>query len=336
LQRVRSYRSQASICYGPEEIYTHVTDGLDIALCRVVIAKNETDWVYSLFPSLLCWRMRGVRIQVLLPEHGDHPRHGPYRRKLLRALGAEVSELPGKSSVPIEAYVLDSIDTAQIKAAVAVERGLSSHGIEAVVYEGYLDIPAIRSILGQLDQYLQSSSSSAALPNIVAGSQDQLIQHLRSVGQYAKAGVDLTIENVPVASMLSLTRFVREYKYKQIQHLIGLYSRHDVPLFTPATIDFREGKKSILTPPVVEESGDNFVLIEGSTRATYCRDLGSPSAIKCVVVRGVRDLLPSEPIPFRQVRIVGRTLNAEQRYEGFNYQYFRAIENNVHPPNSLD
>jgi hypothetical protein len=336
LQRVRPERSQASICRGREEVYTHVTDGLDISLNRVVIAEDNTDWVYSLFPSLLCWRMRDVRVQVLAPEHGDHARHGPYRRKLLRALGVELTELPGKSSVPIRAYVLDSNDMVQTKAMVGIERGLGVHDIEAIVYEGYLDHPAIKSILSQLDRYLQINPDVAIRPALVAGSQDQLLEALRRVGQYAKAGVALTIENVPLTNMVSLTGFVREYKYKQIHHLINMYHRHDLRLFSPASVDLKDGKKSILTPPVVEESGGKFILIEGSTRATYCRDFGSPGEINCVVARNVKDLLPSEIIPFQQVRIVGRTLDPEDRYKGFDYKYFRAIENSVHAPHSLD
>jgi predicted acylesterase/phospholipase RssA len=141
LQHVRSARPTASICYRTDELYTHVTDGLDIPLERVVIAENNTNWVYSLFPSLLAWVMKGVRLQVLLPEHGDSARHGSYRRRLLRALGVEVTELKGASSVPIRSYVLDSKDPARIKAVVGVERGISGHGIEAVVYAGVLDSP---------------------------------------------------------------------------------------------------------------------------------------------------------------------------------------------------
>jgi hypothetical protein len=336
LQRVRdTYRSPSSICFGMEEVYTHVAGGLDIPLTRVVISQSDTDWAYSLFPSLLCWRMRGVRIQVLLPEHGDHPKHGPYRRKLLRALGVEVTELQGQSSVPIGAYVLDTTDTAHIKAIVSVERGLGAHGIAAVLYDSYLDAPAIRSLLLLLDQHIHSYPSAAASPSILPGMQDKLMQHLGIVGQYGKPGIELTVESVPISNLISLTRFVREYKYKQIHHLIRLYSQREIALFAPAAVAFADGRNSILTPPVVEESGGNFVLIEGSTRATYCRDFGAPKVIKCVVVRGVRDPLPSEPIPFKQVRVVGRTLKPSQRCEGFDYSHFRSIENNVHPPESL-
>jgi hypothetical protein len=133
---------------------------------------------------------------------------------------------------------------------------------------------------------------------------------------------------------VSLTRFVREYKYRQIRHLIDLYKRLGITLFDPATVSLSTGEKSIVTPPVVEAAGGQFILVEGSTRATFCRD-ENVSAINCVVVRGVTDPLPSAPVPFKQVRVVGRTLDTGQRYERFNYSHFRSIERAVHPLDSL-
>jgi len=314
-----------------------VTEGLDTPLNRLVIADNNTDWVYSLFPSLLFWRIHEVPVQVLLPEYGDREEHGPYRRKLLRALGAQVIELSGKSSVPVRAYILDTKDPARINAIVRVKRGLEMHGIEAIHYNGFLHSSAIQSMLQLLDDHLgQPMVAPTNRPSIVAGRQGQLIDYLVLVGQYSKGGVSVQVENIPLDRLVSLTRLVREYKYKQIHHLIGLYSRHDIPLFAPAFVKFYDGKDSILTPPVVEESGGQFILIEGSTRAVYCRDSGVHGSVKCVVVRNVRDPLPSQTIPFSQVRVVGRTLAAAERYDGFTYDNFRAIENTVHPLASLD
>jgi hypothetical protein len=144
----------------------------------------------------------------------------------------------------------------------------------------------------------------------------------------------VSIENVPTDRLVSLTLFIREYKYRQMRHMIKLYRDLGLPLFDPAAVLLNTQASSIVTPPVVEESGGEFILIEGSTRATFCRDEGV-SQMKCVVIRGVKDALPSEPVPFRQVRVVGRTLGPEQRYKHFNYAHFRSIERSVHPLDSL-
>ena len=340
LQRVRSYKLSMLMCYGPEELYTHVTDGLDIPLNRVVISENNTDWVYALFPSLLCWTLRDVRIQVLLPEHGDKKNDGVYRRKLLRTMGVEVTELKNTSSVPVRVYILDAKDPGGTKAIVGVHRGSNKTGVEAVIYNGFLDKSAIDLILRQVEEEfrdgLAKNFSASDRTLIVQGGQDQLFELLGTVGQYAKQEVDLAIENVQLDRLVSLTRFVREYKYKQIYHLVKQYSRFSIPLFAAAIVRLQGGKQSILTPPVVEEFGGKFILIEGSTRATYCRNLGIYKSLRCVVVRGVRDPLPSEPFPFHQVRVVGRTLETSKRYESFVYDNFRPIENRVHPLTSLD
>ena len=245
------------MCYGPEELYTHVTDGLDIPLNRVVISENNTDWVYALFPSLLCWTLRDVRIQVLLPEHGDKKNDGVYRRKLLRTMGVEVTELKNTSSVPVRVYILDAKDPGGTKAIVGVDRGSNKTGVEAVIYNGFLDKSAIDLILRQVEEEfrdgLAKNFSASDRTLIVQGGQDQLFELLGTVGQYAKQEVDLAIENVQLDRLVSLTRFVREYKYKQIHHLVKQYSRFSIPLFAAAIVRLQGGKQSILTPPVVEE-----------------------------------------------------------------------------------
>jgi predicted acylesterase/phospholipase RssA len=62
LLRVQPTSSVESVCYGTDELYTRVTESLELPLERVVIADHNSDWVYSLFPSLLCWRAKGVRV----------------------------------------------------------------------------------------------------------------------------------------------------------------------------------------------------------------------------------------------------------------------------------
>jgi predicted acylesterase/phospholipase RssA len=334
LLKVQPVSSIESVCYGTDELYTRVTESLEIPLERVVIADHNSDWVYSLFPSLLCWRVKGVRVDVLLPELGDKA-DGKYRRKLLRAMGVHLTEIPSETAVPFRAFVIVPRDIAQLRAIVGVEKQSKSQTIEAIHYQGFLDTSAIRAILAQLDNLIGPiPTEQLFVPVFQSDGHDLLLTRIKSVGQYSKAGIDVSIENIEIERLVSLTRFVREYKYRQIGHLILLYRQLNIPLFETAAVGLRAGESSIVTPPVVEESGGKFILVEGSTRATFCRD-GGLSQIKCVVVRGVTDPLPSTPIPFKQVRVVGRTLAATQRYEHFNYEHFRSIERAVHPLNSL-
>lgn len=335
LLQIRPTSFAESLCYGTDEVYTRVTESLDLPLERVVISDHNTDWVYSLFPSLLCWRMRGVKVDVIVPELGDRV-DGRYRRKLLQAMGVHLTVLPGATAVPIKSYVIIPRDSAYTRAIVGVEKQSRSQTIEAVLYEGFLDASAIHAVLAELERLISTSAPSfpAQPPTLAADSHDLLLSRIRTVGQYSRTEIDVAIENVPVERLVSLANYVREYKYRQIRHLIQLYRDLNIPLFDPAAVVLKSGEKSIVTPPVVEESGGQFILLEGSTRATFCRDEGI-AHMKCVVVRGVMDPLPGAPVMFNRVRVVGRTLDADQRYEKFNYANFRSIERAVHPLDSL-
>jgi len=127
-------------------------------------------------------------------------------------------------------------------------------------------------VLAQLDAIIRPYPPvSPSIPALVPDGYDLLVARLRSVGQYSKGGVDISIENVPIEKLVSLTRFVREYKYRQIGHLVQLYRSRGISLFDLAAGQLNATQMSIATPPVVEESGGQFVLVEGSTRATFCR-----------------------------------------------------------------
>lgn len=334
LQKVRSTIDFDGICYDLDESYTRIAESLDFDLERVVVADHNTDWVYALFPTLFCWRARGVRVDVLLPQLGDK-KDGAYRRALLRALGANVVEIPSSTTVPMRATIITPKDKAKIRAIVGVNKS-TTQTIDSVLYEGYLHESSISALQTQLDTFFQDTSTiGIEPPKLLAGQQDLLIKRLKSVGQYAKVGIDVSIQTISLDRLVSLTRFVREYKYRQIRHLMHIYSNSNIALFDPAYIALRGQQSSLVTPPVVEASGEHFILVEGSTRATFSRDEGKQE-LKCIVVRGVEDPLPSAPIPFRQVRVVGRTLPTAERYEQFNYGNFRSIERSMHPFDSLN
>jgi hypothetical protein len=167
------------------------------------------------------------------------------------------------------------------------------------------------------------------------GNEADLLRLIRTVRQYNSDRVSISMESIPTTSMVSLTPYGREKKYRQTEYLVQLYRDKSLELFEPAYIDFGGGKKSIITPPVVEESGSKFVLIEGTNRAIYCRD-NECERIKCVVVRGVRDPLPAQQrVELKNLTVVGRTLRPADRYEGFSLSDYRSIEKSVHPLDGL-
>jgi predicted acylesterase/phospholipase RssA len=331
---IRSANKKETTCADVDEFYSRITEVLTTPIERLIVAEHNTDWVYSLFPTILSLRARGVTIDAVLPQNGDRPGDGPYRRRLLNALGANLTVLAGESFVPLRATIVVPQDKTQTRVIVGVDKQ-PKVDVDSVVYQGYLDAGVIKVAFDKIDSLVTSSGVDLTVPFLVRVAAEEVINPLRFVGQYSKENVSIGIETVHVQQLAATSRFTREYKYNQIRYLIDMYRRLGFELFEPVAVQFANGLKSIVTPPVVEEAGGRFILIEGSTRATFCRDEGIPS-FKCIVVRGVSDPVPSSTFDFSKVRITGRRLPVISRYEGFEYSQFRHIERAMHPIDSLE
>src|SRR5262249_50227425 len=160
-------------CYGNEELYTRITEMLRFSLQELVVSDNQTDWVYALFPTLLCLRARGVRIRALLGREGEVAKHGPHRQKLLRAMGVEITEATSET-VPVGAVILHPADVSRTTAIVRISKR-SSHNIEAVQYEGIIDQPVIDALEKQIVDCLKSDEmDSKTLARVIAGKHDEL------------------------------------------------------------------------------------------------------------------------------------------------------------------
>jgi predicted acylesterase/phospholipase RssA len=334
LSRVQTDTPPPGLCHDTDEMYAAIVENLDRPIKDILIAEEKTDWVYSLFPSLLFWRFHGVRIRVLLNQTGDNAQHGPYRRRLLRALGVEVIEVP---AIPFKAYLFDSNDVDRASAIVGIPS--STHAIMAAAtrYSRYFDGAVINSLRRNLESFCpETVSTEMARIVIEKTAVENLLEVVRRVPQYEDEDVELSMKQVKVDHLILLTSHVREFKYRQIRRLLSLYEKSKIQWFEPSRINFGNGYTSLITPPIAEESGDGYVLIEGSTRATFCRDNGIEN-ILIVVAKSVKQALPSdERVGIRQVLITRREIPILQRYgPSYNRQAFRPVEKAVHPVDSL-
>jgi hypothetical protein len=156
---------------------------------------------------------------------------------------------------------------------------------------------------------------------------DKLRQH---VAPYAQT--KMSMETVPIERLISLSKLVRGYKYQQISALYRLFSQSELQLFEPAQVSYGHGLETIVTPPVVEKSGDHFILVQGTTRALYCHKRGV-SQIRCLVVNGPSAPLPAQlRVPLLRVLIGGRTLTTRDRYGQDIDKDYRRIEFATHHP----
>jgi hypothetical protein len=152
----------------------------------------------------------------------------------------------------------------------------------------------------------------------------------KNIPLYRPNTVRITVETVQLDSILLLSRHVRAFRLRQLPELNAALSAAKIDFYQPAQMGLIDGKWSIITPPVFEESGGKFVAIEGNTRAFYAFQNGA-DAITGIVVRGVAEPLPGVPIPLKQVRITEHKLPPEDRIDGFDHSLFRHIERAVRP-----
>jgi predicted acylesterase/phospholipase RssA len=320
------------VCVGKDEMYSAIVETLDRPMSGVLFVDEKTDWAYSLFPTLLMWRRKGIHLRILLAKEPLNDKHETYRRRLLRSMGADIQEM---DSIPYRGFIADYDKPANATALIRIQSEATTPSIEAVRYDGPLDETLIQTFREHVELMVVPNAwkNPGVNINFAAGNSDKLLALLRGLPQYASATVQLTVEQIPLTKVIPLTKHVREYKYKQVKHLYEMYKTSGLEAFQTAYLAFADGKTSLVTPPVVEASGDGFVVIEGSTRMLFCKNEGINN-LTCVVARNVLAPLPAARWSLDRVRIIGRTLGPKERYEDFNYPNFRRIEYFVHNPES--
>jgi predicted acylesterase/phospholipase RssA len=317
-----------------DDLYRLVAEQLSRPVDELLVSETDTRWVYFLFIALLRWRMRGVRIRVLVSPDDGTQRHAPYQRSLLRALGVEISEV---RSPLTRAFIFNPEDQDSSTAIVRVPSDdMSLLSSSVVCYSGRIDSAAIRALTDKIHETSGDFAPSIGQPRIEECNPDEVIAAIKRVPQYSSGAVDVSFETVALSKLVSLSSAVREFKYIQIEQLASIFEEAGLTQFSLAIVRFANGTRSILTPPVFEESGGRYVIIEGSTRSVYCRDR-KLLEIPCVVASGVEEPLPAKIHEFSRVGIVtGDSSKTSERYSEFNYGSFRHIENKVHTLTDLE
>src|SRR5205814_1174187 len=132
--------------------------------------------------------------------------------------------------------------------------------------------------------------------------------------------------------VIFLTRYVRGFKYRQIYNLFDLYSKFGIPYFEPTSLKLLDEKYTIITPPVLEKIGEKYYILEGNTRITYAFR-NSIQSIRCVIVEGVNDPLPSKgEYTAKEILLSDKNIIGEDRYDEFDYSRFRKIEKAIRNP----
>lgn len=293
----------------------------------VIISDFDPGFVFPLFPTLMHLRVSGASVVVYLPDEKLNDDKNRYKIELLRQLGCKVY-------IGIVRYRAYLIDPGSVN-AIAFVKPLSKdddHKAGFVQYRAPGDASAIDALVVAI---LKNDEGPVNfLPILSQMRSEDVIFRLRKVAQYRLSETEVTLQRIPIADLYSLAKYGREYKVKQIEYLYQAFAKAELTPFSPATITLMNGQKSIVTPPVVEVYGDKYLLIEGTSRAIFSRDQGFPDLV-CLVVRNPDGQLPATHRPLAQVRLVGRSLGPDERYEGWNYGQFRHIESEMHKLNDI-
>ncbi|HEY6803602.1 MAG TPA: hypothetical protein VI306_08490 [Pyrinomonadaceae bacterium] len=81
--------------------------------------------------------------------------------------------------------------------------------------------------------------------------EEDLISKLKNVRFYGSASIKF--EDVKVDEVYPVSHHVVSFKLIQIKELIGIYKEKGWALFHPCAIKLKNGKESIVIPPVLEE-----------------------------------------------------------------------------------
>jgi len=316
--------------YGEDHLFDDVAMEMSTPGRRLVVGCKDTKWFWGLFPSVAHWMFSGARVDILVRD-GQASARELYRRGLLSNMGARIVVTP---SLPFEGFVLSRADDNH-NAAFVLSPSDSQYAPLGTVYSGVKHRPVIAALLNMLDAGLGTTEVKIPSLTLRSGSSETLISIMKAgVHQYLDDQVSIDVReialqgNSPQPKML--VRRIRSYKYRQIPHLVDLYKRFNLPVFSTAEI-VADGKYvSTIVPPVLEHWGDDLVAIEGNTRLYHEYRNGAPR-LHALVVSGVSVPPPGTPVKPGQALLSTYNLEVEHRIQDFNHARFRSIEGAVRP-----
>jgi hypothetical protein len=319
---------------GFDEKLLLLVQGLMASSKTFIACSESTYWVYYIFPTLLLAARRGVQMlvltQPLVLTRPSNVHHEKYRRWLLEHLNAKIIE---SSDLPFDGFMFDP-DLESGSTVVSSRPGTVGEDFgygeeESRLYSAAIDRSVLRALISQLGPLPSSGSrlAATALP-FKACDLLQLYHRIRSVPQYRSSEIKLITLEVS-GDLLIMQKWIKEYRLLQIQQLVETFRDDGIELFHPQMVVFEDGTDSIVTPPVLEDIGNGFVLIEGSTRLFYCLKKGIQH-IKAIVVSNVSDPLPGRPVRLSEVKTTSSTVSVDQMIEGYAQAHYRRIEDHVH------
>ncbi|WP_457934665.1 patatin-like phospholipase family protein [Pseudoalteromonas sp. SCSIO 43210] len=323
-------RSENIIYKGFDEKLLLIVEYLNEATDEVLIVSSNSYWLYFVFPSVVFALDRGVNVNILLKPAKPDDKDEIYRQRLLKDIGAG---LFSNEEIPFEGVLLDRFNERAI-AAISTADGVvgrdyqySEEKIRVYSNRSY-DSPILNALNNQIEADIFENNKNVNI-TIESIPPEQVFEKLKEISQYKNS--TFTLESVSLSDkLMTLDLHVKEYKLAQVALLASIFKKANIALFSPATFKTSLGVNSIITPPIIEKVGSEFVIIEGHTRFYYALK-NNIHSIKAIIINGVTGILPAKPRAISMLNLVSDTLDKSELFDNFDNNQMRPIESVMHP-----
>lgn len=295
---------------------------------EILLSDDNPTWMYSLFPLLIKWNRDRANVKVLLKRNGESQDHRDYKIRLMHSLGFNVKEV---DILPFRGFIIDGYLPGG-KAIILAN--VDKKGVHSTFLEGRFHSEIINLIRAQFNSV--HDVTEIKVRSFTIQKTNELITHFRQVWQYSDANISIEVQEIEISHLLFLTKWIKGYKYRQAEEIFKLYKQNNIDLFEPVTLNFETGKLSLVTPPVIEIHNSKLFVIEGNARLLYAYK-NNIHKVKSIIINNVSQNLPSTgQYSIKQLLISDKFKSGGDRYEHFQKELFRKIEQTIHDPiNSL-
>ncbi|GGN19724.1 hypothetical protein GCM10011609_71020 [Lentzea pudingi] len=136
---------------------------------------------------------------------------------------------------------------------------------------------------------------------------------------------DISLQNVSRASLQSCCRTVKTAKLPGASALIEGYRKYALDPFEPAAIESSGGRRLVLPPIVERQPGGALVVVDGMHRIYQLITHTDAQQLTCLVIDNAGPL-PSDPVPFTDVRLSPTKLQRSDNFPNYRHERFRDIK----------
>jgi pyrimidine deaminase RibD-like protein len=281
----------------------------------IEIFSGGSSWVRELQIGLLYASLSKRPVRILCEQEDENELSFTMRRSAALASGAAVAIT--KAPLGIRGTLVSS--NTESATLISIERNPTLHGLK-------LSSPHEKGVLGALttlfnQQWNDAKSWPARVPEIQPIEIDYVAKTLRKAIP-AYGGAVFRIENISIDNLQLLSKNMERFKLFRIAILEDIVAEHKLP-----KMGYIAGSPWPYLLPIVERGGNGkYVVIDGAHRVYHAIQKRYTS-IEVIVIEGVSEPLPSNPIGnLDDVKVTSDKWSRSDRYIEFKPEHFRGIK----------